>query len=120
MKKRLRKKRPNPAFDPLKSDPEATKRYHNLFVPAGSTIGFDWVDVAPITAAAGDILVSTALRGCTFEEKVLISALIPMLVKLLRNGQPTQEEMDKAVEKILNSGDDQTDLSEAKEDGSPK
>lgn len=96
----MKKRRKNPAF--------------NLSV--GDKIGFD---VAPITAAAGDILVSTALRGCTFEEKVLISALIPMLVKMLRNAQPTQEEMDKAVEKILNPGNDKTGPNEAKGDGSP-
>ncbi len=82
----MKKRRKNPAFN----------------LPAGAKIDFD---IAPLTSAAADILVSTALRGCTFEEKVLISALIPILVKLLRNAQPTQEEMDKAVERILTGND---------------
>ncbi len=93
----MKKRRKNPAFKTL---------------PA--------VEVDSIMAIAGSILVTQALKDCTFEEKVLISALIPLLVKLLRNAQPTQEEMDKAVEKILKSGNDQADLNEAEGDGSPK
>lgn len=101
----MKKRRKNPAFNPL-----------NIKIPAGAKIDVELVDTC---ASLGTFLVTQSLKGCNFEEMVLISALIPMLVKLLRNAQPTQEEMDKAVEKILNPGNDKTGPNEAEGDGSP-
>ena len=43
--------------------------------------------------SAGNLLVTHALRGCTFVEKALIAAIMPMIVNILRS-VPTTNESD--------------------------
>lgn len=58
-KKNLRKKRPNPA-------------YGSMSEILGNT--------------AGNLMVNAALVGATLEEKMLVSALIPTFLKIIRSG----------------------------------
>ncbi len=58
-KKNPRKKRPNPAYGLL-----------------SETLG----------STAGNLMVNSALVGATLEEKMLVSALIPTFLKIIRSG----------------------------------
>jgi hypothetical protein len=63
-KKNPRKKRPNPAF---------------VFPGGGESMA------AMLGNTAGNLMVSAALVGATLEEKMLISALIPTFLKIIRS-----------------------------------
>ena len=49
---------------------------------------------------AGDLMVRTALAGATFEEKVLVSAMLPGVLGMIRGAAGT-DAVKRAAEKIL-------------------
>jgi hypothetical protein len=69
-KAKPRKKRPNPAF--------GLPGLHKM-----------------LADTAGNLLVTSALQGATFEEKVLIGSLLPAILKLIRANVDTSATLDK-------------------------
>jgi len=54
--------------------------------------------VEMITNAAGTMIVTAALSGCTFQEKALVGAMIPTLLKLIRS--VPKNEVEAAVYRL--------------------
>jgi hypothetical protein len=78
-KKNPRKKRPNPAF------------------------GLPGIEDL-LATTAGNMAVTAALSGATLNERLLISAIIPMLLKILRTR--SAEDLSKCVDGIYSDGMD--------------
>ena len=58
--------------------------------------------VDTLTSAAGTLLVSCALSGATFHEKVLIASFIPFLLKMLRSG--SKAKLEEIAERLYAEG----------------
>lgn len=93
-KNRLNKKRkglrPNPAKSmPMPLEWSATMPWAK---PSDDGLG----DL--LSGTVGNMAVNAALRGCTLNEKLLIAAVLPTFVQIIRTGP--EESIKKAVDKL--------------------